>query len=355
MNGESRKRATDGFISLAARVWPYSALAFVTGVVLTTKADSIGAATWLAKLLEHVGIGLMVAAIVSLILHAKEVGLLFRDLARRVLVEHDYLSTLDAAAIRRLRSSASKALITKVADNPNYRREDLEGFIDEALFTSLFPGQSKSAGIYRENYVEDIEIELMSLAAALSAVGCESSSLPSGSLLATVCRQTSTARFVVVAPSLKRQRYATFPVRIKSWAGGLEHMPREKRVRFRAGSDSSTAQECNITFSDTTCGGIEYSGLRELEFVDGQCSVWVEVVEYKAMATEPFVLNTMAYLTRNLTVDVNVTGSATPLGFHAELMGGISQGAEVVNRRHGCKIKYEGWLLEDHGYFVSWW
>lgn len=79
------------------------------------------------------------------------------------------------------------------------------------------------------------------------------------------------------------------------------------------------------------------------------------MVEYKAMATEPFVLNTMAHLTRNLRVDVNVTGSAKPLGFHAEVMGGISQGAVVVNRRYSCKIEYDGWLLEDHGYFVSWW
>lgn len=183
----------------------------------------------------------------------------------------------------------------KLRDNQNYRRDELEGFIDDALFTSLFPGQSPSAGIYRDNYVEDIEIELMTLADALSAVGCDTSSLPQSGATATVCRQTSTARFVVVAPSVKRKRYGSFPVSIKSWAAGLEHMPKEKRVRCRAGSDSSTAQDCKITFCDSAYGGIEYWGSRELEFQDESAQFGLKWLNIRLWPLNP--LSSIRWLT----------------------------------------------------------
>jgi hypothetical protein len=126
-------------------------------------------------------------------------------------------------------------------------------------------------------------------------------------------------------------------------------------VRFLVGKTEAEAVEQQVTPKPGDNGGITYSAYREIDFADGQCPVWLRVIELKALAKEPFVLNTMAYPTRHLTVDLNVTGADRPLEFHAELMGGFGRVTPPLPRRYGCKLEYGGWLLEDHGYFIHWW
>lgn len=306
--------------------------------------------------LHHVGIGLIVAAAVTTFWQFREFEEFFGQFAQDVLISDKYLEKLNERALSDLRSRAGRAIVKSHVNNPNYERGPLSDWIDELLYSSLLPGDAVGSGIYRDEFNETIALEYPTLAQALSEVGSSPEAIDATELAGSVLKVTTTTTYRAIAPRLRDKRYENYS--IAYWGNGadLPHFPLQQRIRVMVGHSEETASELPLAISDEGPGGIEYKGNPLLLKFDeaGCCQVWMRTVEYRAPEREPYMLNSMSMLTRNLHVQIYQTGPGPKLIFDGGLMAtGAKRPAQ-----HGISdfsLTYVGWLFEDHGYYIWWW
>jgi hypothetical protein len=171
-----------------------------------------------------------------------------------------------------------------------------------------------------------------------------------------VVKETTMCRYRVIAPSTNLDRY---PVHKLSWVGdfvpitGLADMDhRSIRVRI-GGGDFRTLPAVFERKPDSPV--VVYRCESFVPYSSGQIEVEMETVLYRPERYgEPYVLNRMSYLTRGAKLKVAVLGRDINT-FRARLIGGIGA-PTVISSPHSNVIRmdYPDWLLEDHGYFISW-
>jgi hypothetical protein len=84
----------------------------------------------------------------------------------------------------------------------------------------------------------------------------------------------------------------------------------------------------------------------------GKCS---ELIEYKSPERESFILNTMALLTKGLTVSVHQIGDGPAQVFVGQLIATpTDEMREGDVGRYQASLSYDGWMFEDHGYQFHW-
>ena len=131
--------------------WAQIALAFLIGVGLSW----VPAEGWTAPI-HHVGIGLLVAAVVTTFWQFREFSEYFEKYAQAILVHDDHLKKLSMASLVTLRSRADEAILTEFVTNPKFERKALTKWIDDLLYTKLLPGGDAGSGVYRDSFEDEI-------------------------------------------------------------------------------------------------------------------------------------------------------------------------------------------------------
>ena len=334
--------------------WAQILLALLIGIVLTYpfgEEKKVKFNPW-----HDIGIGLIVAAAVTTFWQFREFEEFFHRFAQEVLVDDKYLDKLNDNALNGLRSRAARTILENRVDNPKYDLVSLGEWTDNLLFRSLLPGETTGSGVYREEFDETIALEFPTLKEALNAVGSDCTGISAEQLSSGVLKVTSTTTYRVVAPRLNDKRYDEYPVSYGGNGADLPNFPLEQRIRVRVGHSQETASELKLNVSDEGPGGISYEAEpKSLQFdKNGFCNVWMQEVEYRAPEREPYMLNSMSVLTRNLSVHIYQTGVGPNLVFDGGLMATGTKLAPM-HGPHDFKLKYEGWLFEDHGYYIWWW
>lgn len=327
--------------------WAQFTLALVAGILLTFVPSS----KWYSPLHE-IGIGLIVAAFVTLFWHLREFSEFFETFAKNILLHDEYLAKLSVKSLTSLRSKAARKILESCADNPQYERGALGDWIDDLMFNHLLPGKTPLSGMYRENYEERVEIDFITLREALAIVASDPADVPSETLTQLVLRVTETAWYTVIPPS---RSDASYLFRYTGRTSDMKHFPLEHRIALMVGEDEATATTLSLKIIDDPLGGVSYSAPpKTLPIRDGRCTVWLKTVEYRWPASEPHVLNTMNIPTRNIKVNLTHVGGGPKLGFSGDLLA-AGPNRQIRHFPRGISIDFAGWLFEDHGYFLWWW
>ncbi len=336
---------------LLERGWAQITLAFLIGLALTyTPTEG-----WLEPL-HHIGIGLLVAAVVTAFWHMREFAEYFERFAETVLVRDTYMSKLSVQALSRLRTKAARTILESCVDNPAYERAHLEDWLDDLLYENLLPGSKPLAGIYREGMDENIALEFPLMRDVLKDVNAGMLNVPSSELDRPVLKVTSVTRYTVVSPKLTDTGYQKLDV---PYSGKTSDMPRyfplDKRIAVYVGAEASTAKEIFFEFSDDPMGGVRFKPKTAiaLPFTNGKCPVWMKTIEYRLPQNEAHILNMMGMLTRGMTLTVFQSG-----GPKLVFDGGIIATGDTAEPQHNANsisLKHDHWLFENHGYYVWWW
>lgn len=332
--------------------WAQITLAFGAGMALSYYFEPKGK----FEVLHHIGIGLIVAAVVTTFWQFREFEEFFVQFSRRILVEDAYLEKLKVPALTTLRSRAGRSILKNYVNNPAYERDALGDWIDELLYSTLLPGQV-SSGLYRDGFEETICIEHLTLAKALKQVGAPTDKLQPADSTTPVLKVTAVTTYRVIAPRLGDPKYSDYTVSYSGNGADMHSFPLEKRIQVRVGTTRDNAVSLDMQPADEPLGGFKYQAKPvKLQFDQktGICPVWMESVEYRDPRHEPYVLSTMGLLTKNLTVHVYHTGTGPRLTFE----GGMMASGAKEDPMHGpssFRLRYSGWLFEDHGYYVWWW
>jgi len=332
--------------------WAQILLAFGAGVALSYYFEAPGR----FEILHHIGIGLIVAAVVTTFWQFREFEEFFAKFSRRILVEDAYLEKLKTPSLTALRSRAGRAILKEFVNNPAYQRESLGDWIDDLLYRTLMPSQTDGSGLYREDYTETVCLEHVRLVDALKAVGADTSNIRADALEANILKVTSITTYRVVAPRLEDNRYSCYTVRYTGNGAGMRYFPAEYRIVGRVGHTADTARTLAMHCKDTSTGGIAYNAdpiTLEFDKATGTCNVWVETVEYRDTDRESYVLSTMALLTRDVNVHVYYSGSTNKLNFDGGMLA--SGRTNTIHGPNSYGLRHTGWLFEDHGFYVWWW
>lgn len=331
--------------------WAQILLALTVGILLLSYKEE-----WrYAALSHHLGTAFVIAAIVTAFWHLREVSEVIHKYVKAILFDYTYLTRLRLESLMELRSKAAKAILQKAADNPAYKRDELEDWLDTLLYDRLIPGKAPSSGWYRENYVEQIVIEYLTLQEARECEGLPTVDIPSTDLQSMIVRVTTTTDFTVIAPNVADEKLK-YPVRFTGEGCGLPNFPIDKLIRASGGRDQLTSSPLAIKPTSAKRGQFCWeAGPSDLTFEKGKCRVWTEMVEYKSPLRESFILNTMALLTHNLTVSIHQIGKGPAQVFVGQLIATPAndmRGQDTATYR--ASLRYDGWLFEDHGYHFHW-
>ncbi len=333
------------------RAWAQILLALAFGILLSSYREQ-----WrFANLIHHVGTAFIVAAIVSAFWHLREVSEVIHKYVTSILLDHSYLKKLKLPALLELRSKAAKAILENTANNPKYKLEELESWIDDFFYNRLLPGEDPSSGLYRENYVDHITVEYLTLEQALQKEGLSIVDIPRPELDANVLKVTSTTHFHVISPRIATGEDSGYPFYYSASGCGLRHFPTEKMQTLFVGNDQNSATQLELSTSRDEEGKILYRAEpRTFKFDKGICKIWMRLVEYKSVR-ESFSLNTMSHLTRNLRSSIYQVGQGPRLVFVGHLIATPSEENQAEGQEpHGAWLEYDGWLFEDHGYHFFW-
>jgi hypothetical protein len=343
------KEAAFGFLP---RVWAEVIVALTYGLLLSTSFSGESPHPIL-RVFHDIGIGLVVAALVTVLWQVGEFRDYFEHFARQVMIEDEYLSKLDEASLQDLRLRAARAILERCVTNPQYKRDDLEQAIDRLLYGSLLPGEKPHSGVYRENYKESLTLEYLTLQSAREEIGEKSDGLSPSDLAAPILKVTSITTAKIVSPMKNSEPYK---IQLGGKAADLTHFPMEKRVRYFGGTDEQGSTEKKVTFKNHPFGGIEYEVEKpcEIAFEQGECHVWLKLIEYRSPERESFALNLMNHLTRGLHLDIRRVGAGPNVVFE----GGVIASGKKLEPVHvpcGIQITFEDWLFPDQGFFFWWW
>jgi hypothetical protein len=100
--------------------WAQITLALVIGVLLSYFPEK-----GLLAPLHHIGIGLVVAAVVTTFWQFREFSEYFEKYAQAVLVHDEHLRKLSMPALVKLRSRADEAILTTCVNNDSFERQEL--------------------------------------------------------------------------------------------------------------------------------------------------------------------------------------------------------------------------------------
>lgn len=364
----SKPHINTGLTSLLGQIWSQFSIFLVLGAGLiylgelwrlswTTPANpnehhSNPFVHALPLLVGHIGVAVVVATLIGILFHFREFSELFLTLAKSTLIEDGYLEKLKPESLLALRASAGRVIIGSAVDNEKYDRKHLESLIDDVLFKKLLPTKSGTGGVYRQNLVEMIILRIMTLKDALEDVGAPTEGIDESDLTAPVIKSIETTEYELVAPRKDTSLLDPFNVPLEGNSATLKGFPKEKRVKYQVGTCREDAKDVEV-MCDTKNGGFHFIASGSVSFGEGKTTVWCRRVEYKSPIDEPFMLKLMNRLTRNMDVRVNVSGGS-PFNFSGGVFGlGDSPNPEPIE--DGIRLKYNGWMLEDHGYYVWWW
>ena len=338
-------------------MWKLLKLAWAQ-IILTAGAglllSSLSTSGWTGPL-HHIGIGLLVAAVVTSFWHLREFSEFFEKFARAILIDHKYLEQLNLESLTDLRSKAAQVILESRTDNPDYKHHELGEWIDQKLFDAWLPGKEPRSGIYREGYREEVTLQYLTLGEALAEVKEKSQEDLQEVLGSRVLKVTSVSRYTLVAPRVDSSDYRDHLVTYTGRAADLPGFPIDKRLFVQAGHGQEDAVDLNISVTDHPEGGVEFKAEPiPLLFKNGECEVWMRSVEYQSTERQSHILNTMAILTKGLDVNLRVVGAGPKLIFEGDVIA-TGNADHKTPLPGSVSLVYEGWLFEGHGYYIWWW
>lgn len=328
-------------------VWTYIGLGILGGVLLTTVVHE----KYPSDIFLRLGDALIIASLVGGLLHVKEVSVLFETLARKTLVQDEYLMKLSSDQLRKIRSLTLQLTVGKAVNNPDHRWRDLESTIEsQVLFQYLPDDRNPKAGLYRSDYDEAIALKFMTLGESFEDAHVEVPAEAQGDPqlgLVKVRKHTTTTSFEIIASRTDIEIEFEYP--LEFMFGEVPFFPTPNRVKSWVGEEEASAEEIHFDEPKVEAGLITFKK-KVLLKVRGSRSVWVKTEEWYDADDPRFILNTMSFLTRGLSLAVS---SDQPLRFGGGIFGiGRESPAKVME--HGVSLRYDNWLLEENGYIIWW-
>jgi len=309
----------------------------------------------LVHLPEHLGMGMVVAGVLALLWHTQEMSEFFRKNAEDVILGERYLERLSRARLFEVRSRIADVL---VREHVTWRDHEWPQFLQDTetlLFTKCLPGPPTQAdrpspGVYRRDLKNDITVTLGPLKGFLAEIGVSPAQVPAEALDRIVVREETVSQCTIVAP----RDNLDYPTFLTLEAQSLPGVPAEKRARMDVaiGELGYEPVPVKARAKDGHPDFFVISAERVLRLGAGETKIRSKFVEFHPAGFSPFILETMGCLTRGL--DVRVKMLAPGYRFEGEVFG-LGADAEADVTASGLWLKYNGWLLEDHGYVVFWW
>jgi len=336
-------------LNIIKYVWAQIGLALVVGVGLIYFVPKSSSVYIVA---EHLGLGLIVAAIVTAFWQLRELTEFFQSLARSTLIEDGYLNRLRIGSLRTLRSRAASAIVSRIVDNPRYKWQQLEQWVDTELFEKCLPGDVPLSGVYREDLRDEITLEFISLRDALRETKIKSDGFPPEALNQDILKQTIKTTYTVIAPKKDSDLYRHYKVTISERVADVPYLRSELLFQFFVGHGESDAVKVDCKPTPRKAGGVEFNGEHSIPIVNGEAKVYTSRVIFSLPHREPFALQTMAVLTHDLQAHLTVDRKNFVLDGDVIGLGGK---ATKRGDKNWIALEYKGWLFENHGYIISWW
>jgi len=283
--------------------------------------------------LLHVGVALIIAAVVGLFLEIAEIQAFFETRLVRILGSDGFVGLLSEQKSLDLSVAAAKGLGRLRTNNPAYEYEDFARTIGQDVLNLI--GKP-----YRRDLAESIFVQWLN---PEQAAAIDVAHKTGGGSLARIKQGTA---FTLISPTIDKDY--KYEYKFLVYFDNATGIDCRKHTSFEFKIDGkSLPVNCHDFFKDvdgSTSWEFRYEmTFRESCFIEAHLST----VEYMA---ETYASN-MVHLTKNATIHFS---SNDPLDLQAQISGIAGKGAEPSISKNSVAIKFDGWVLPGHGYSINW-
>jgi len=298
------------------------------------------------EVIKHIGVAILVATIVALLFHIREIEEHFQRFAKVVLVDSEYLGTLNSQTLLGLRSKIASVVLDKVVSNKGYAHDEIDKEFEKLLFGKLLPSMGQKGGEYRHEYHETVQFEFMT--APTLGYSVNKAVPPNDHLYVKI---VTTTDFEVVSP---RTDSGEFSLPCEGTLIAIDFLGADAQAEYEFGVAGGPLQKVTLDFPPSA-GLLRYSYVHKVTFApDGRLRIRTRCVEIDRADVTPFMLKRMELMTKTPNVVLNSNVDSNLLNV---FMLGFAHDFDVPCDGVPTKVRtinYPGWMAPSHGYLVFW-
>ncbi len=309
---------------------------FLFGVVLMLVAESylMNGSRFFASMVSNVGMAVMIASIVGFIVEFTEMKNFFEERLKHILKGEEFVSSLTEEKLKEYNLMVMRRIIQSKISNPGYDYNSLPQVITDGILSGV-------GGVYRDDYHETVEYNI------LQEKEKEDLALDSSAISKEIVKMTANIRFHLIAPKEKEDVEYVLPYvwHVKKIPG----LDKNSHCDLSLLVDGESRPVQKEEFIEETENEVLMKFKLPIKFNTGAS------IELRAVIYEYGNSGSLASRVETLTHNVNVHFSSDrPLEFSTEIFGmsGICSPPSIT--RNAVSIRFPGWLLPGHGYYVSW-
>ncbi len=309
---------------------------FLFGIVLMLVAESylINDSKFFASMVSNVGMAVMIASIVGFIVEFTEMKNFFEERLKQILKGEEFLSSLTEEKLKEYNLMVMRRIIRGKISNPGYDYNSLPQVITDGILSGV-------GGVYRDDYHETVEYNV------LPQKEREDLALDNDVISKEIVKMTVNIRFNLIAPKEREDMEYALPY--------VWHVKKIPGLDKNGHCDLSLLVDGEIQpiqkeeFIEETENEILMKFKLPVKF---NTSAFVEL---RAVIYEHGNSGSLASRMETLTHNVNVHFSSDrPLEFSTEIFGMSDICSPPSITKNAVSIRFPGWLLPGHGYYVSW-
>jgi hypothetical protein len=286
-----------------------------------------------AEFLIHLGVALVVASLVGFLLELSEFREFFENRLIGILTGKELIDLMNDQHLLDLHGKIVRGLARRRVNNPAH---DYENYV-----SSVCDRLAEYAGIrHRKNQAETIHYSVLN-DAELVALGLDATKLHG-----LVGKTEVRLRYQVVSPRVSEPDVDEF-----GWSWWVREVPGlalEKHYEFTLSVDGQTITPKNTNPVKRVKWTVEFDIEEKLPF---QGTAWVEAkMVYYEYGLEVVFQSTFGALTHNASVHF---ASREPLELFARMFGVADDNSDPSIAGNSVSIQYPGWVLPQHGYYIS--
>lgn len=285
-----------------------------------------------SQFLVHLGVAFIVATIIGGIIEIGEFKEFFERRLIGILTGKELIDLLDEKHLLKLYGDIVRGIARRTVTNPMHDYEDYISAVCDPLLAYANLRHRKNQG-ETIHYAILTEAELQALGVDIKHHG-------------KVGRTEVKLRYMIVSPKQFEQDIDEFGW--NWWVNEVPGLPLEKHYHFSLTVDGKTIFPQTSEPIKRVHGIVEFDVDEKLPF---QSSAWIEAkMTYYEFGIQSVFQSTFGALTHNATVHF---ASREPLELFARMFGVTDDLPEPSIAGNSVSIQYPGWILPDHGYYIS--
>ena len=306
---------------------------FLIGLCLMLLAETYLTGLF-SSIIIHIGTALMIASIIGVIIEFTEIKNFFEERLLEILKGDEFLNILKEEKLEQFNLKIMEKMIQNRANNPYYDYYTLPQAVNYDILSNI-------GGVYRDDYHETIEYSILQLS-DIDNLGIDKSPIRQ-----EIVKITDTITYRLIAPLEKED--AEFEISYDWIVKKIPGFDKNKHfdLKILVNDETQSLEKENFITEKSDKVEIDYES--KIKFKN-TIPVEITAIMYEYGRGGSFSSHA-EIITHNVTVHFS---SDQPLELNAEIFGMTVNYYEPSITKHSVSIRYPGWMLPGHGFFIAW-